>query len=305
LHSQIGHRCIGAKVNNNIIPLTYTLKTGDRVEILTTKKEHPSRDWLIPNLGFLHSPRSRSKVLHWFKKQDQEKNILLGHDLINKETKRASLSKIDLKEACEKLHYKTTEDLLAALGGGELKINAILNALGIQVKKPLLEAENGIPKNSPKIKRSKKNSSDFNIQDAGNVLAYSASCCKPIPGEKIIGYITKGKGIAVHRDNCLNVLDKKKFRSERFISASWDKKIENKYPVDIVITSFHRQGLVRDITSIIADAGLLIMGLDLAIDKKERIAEVKIGLEISGLRLLNNILSKIQKLSGVIDAYRK
>lgn len=301
VHSEVGNRCIGAKINNNITPLTYKLKTGDRVEILTAKNGTPSRDWLIPRLGFLNTSRARSKVLHWFKKQNQEHNVAEGQELINKESRRLYLNKIDLKLAADKLNFKTTSDLLAALGSGDLKFSGILNALDIIPEKQPAEE---IPEiRSPKLNQDHF-TSDINIQGVGNLLIHTANCCQPIPGEDIVGYITHGRGIAIHRADCINALYILKHHSERFIAVSWDKKTEKKYPVDIVINAFNREGLVRNITNILSEDNIQVTGLDLTPNKKENTAKIKMTIEISGLNPLSQILNKISKLPNIIEIYR-
>ena len=300
IHSELGHRCCGAKINNNMMPLTYILKTGDRVEILTSRDGTPSRDWLIPSLGYLSTSRARSKVLHWFKKQSQEHNIIHGQELINKEIQRLGLNKIDLKIAANKLNFKTSDDLLAALGSGDIKFGSILNSLHIELEKPIAEITEIIAAKPTKTSYS----SDIDIQGVGNLLVHTANCCKPIPGEEIIGYITQGRGISIHRVDCINALNIKKLYSERFITVSWGKNTEKKYPVDIVIDAFDRQGLVRDITNILADEKIAVTGLDLVTNKKENTAKIKMTIEISGLNPLSNILNKISKLPNIIEIYR-
>ncbi len=301
LHSEIGHRCRGAKINGNITPLTYALKTGDRIEILTSKDGGPSRDWLIPSLGFLHTSKARSKILHWFKKQSQKHHIAEGQEILNKEIKRLNLSKIDLGTAADKLSFKTDDNLLAALGSGDIKFNTILNVLSIELEKNPTAIPEEITITTP---FKEKYTPDINIQGVGNLLVYTASCCKPIPGEKIIGYITQGRGVSIHRTNCLNALHTHKLHPERFITVAWSKKTANRYPVDIIIKAFDRQGLVRDISNIIIDAELSVVGLDLAIDKKERLANIRMSIEISGLQPLSSILDKISKLPNIIEVYR-
>ncbi|HBS51802.1 MAG TPA: GTP diphosphokinase [Coxiellaceae bacterium] len=301
VHSELGHHCCGAKINNNMVPLTYILKTGDRVEILTSRDASPSRDWLIPSLGYLSTSHARSKVLHWFKKQSQEYNIIQGQELLNKEIQRLGLNKIDLKIAVNKLNFKTSDDLLAALGGGSLKLSGILNSLNIELEKPASEITTEIVP----TKLTKKNyTSDINIQGVGNLLVHTANCCKPIPGEEIIGYITQGRGISIHRTDCINALHIKKLYSERFITVAWGKNTEKKYPVDIDIIAFDRQELVRDITNILADEKIAVTGLELVTNKKENTAKIKMTIEISGINPLSSILNKISKLPNIIEIYR-
>ncbi|MBU0744288.1 MAG: bifunctional (p)ppGpp synthetase/guanosine-3',5'-bis(diphosphate) 3'-pyrophosphohydrolase [Gammaproteobacteria bacterium] len=302
VHSEVGNHCVGAKINNNIVPLTYKLKTGDRVEILTSRASNPSRDWLISSLGFINTPRARSKILHWFRKQSQEHNVIQGQELLNKESRRLGLNKIDIKTAADKLHFKTTADLLAALGASDLKFSSILNALEIEPEKTPTEAIQEVNLAKP----SKEHyTSDINIQNIGNLLIHTANCCKPIPGEDIVGYITQGRGIAIHRADCTNALNILKLHSERFIAVSWGNKTEKKYPVDIVINAFSRQGLVRDITNILSEEKILVTGLDLITDKKENTVKIKMTIEISGLNPLSQILNKISRVPNIIEIYRE
>lgn len=303
VHSDLGHRCCGAKINNNMAPLTSSLKTGDRVEILTARESSPSRDWLLPNLGFLHTSRARAKVLHWFRKQSQEHNVALGQELINKETRRLNLKNIDLKTATNKLHFKTTSDLLAAIGKGDLKFSSILQALEIELEKTI--SLPSAPVVAPKLTTNKKNySADINIQGVGNLLTHTANCCKPIPGEEIIGYVTQGRGIAIHRVDCTNVLHAQKLHSERFIAVSWGKKTEKKYPVDITINTLGSAEVIRNITNTLADEEIIITSLDLVTNKKEDKTKIKITIDISGLKPLSQILEKINKLPNITEVYR-
>ncbi|CAL7962898.1 GTP pyrophosphokinase [Gammaproteobacteria bacterium] len=301
VHSDLGHRCCGAKINGNIVPLTYTLKTGDRIEILKAKDAHPSRDWLTPSLGFLHTSRARSKVFHWFKKQSQERNIHQGEELLNKEMQRLNLKHLDIAAAANKLNFKTNTDLLAALGNGSLKFSNVLNVLAIELDQP---TEKTIAAAVPPRTTKGQYTSDINIHGIDNLLKHIANCCKPIPGEAIIGHITQGQGVAIHRIDCINALHIKKLYPERFISVSWENKTEKYYPVSIVISAFDRQGLVRDITDILANAGISVVGLNFDLDKKDATANIKITIEISGLKSLSQVLNQISQLPNIIEVRR-
>lgn len=304
IHSGLGHRCCGAKVNGNITPLTYILKTSDRIEILTTREGSPSRDWLIPSLGFLNTSRARSKVLHWFKKQGREDHIIQGQELYNKELKRLSLSKLNLKEAANKLNFKTDIDLLAALGSGDLKFCSLLNVLAIELEKPQTTTIATVETTS--LKPSKRSyTSDFNIQGVGNLLVRIANCCRPIPGEKIIGYVTQGRGVAVHRADCIDVLHAIKLCPKRSIIVTWGTKTDKKYLAEIVVKAFDRHGLVRDVTNVLAEEELMVISLNCITDKKAHTAKINVSIEVSGLPSLGQVLHKISQLPNITDVYRR
>lgn len=301
IHSDLGHRCSGAKINGNIVPLTYSLKTGDRIEILKAKDARPSRDWLTPSLGFLHTSRARSKVFHWFKRQSQEKSIIQGEELLNKEVQRLNLKPINIAAVADKLNFKTNADLFAALGNGDIKFSNILNALEIELDQPTEKITATI---TPPRFTKEQYTSDINIHGIDNLLKYVANCCKPIPGEEIIGYITQGQGIAIHRADCINALHAKKFHPERFITVLWENKTEKYYPVSLTISAFDRQGLVHDITDILVNAGISVSGLNFELDKKDGTANIKITIEISGLKSLSYVLNQISQVPNIIEVRR-
>jgi GTP pyrophosphokinase len=256
IHSSVGHRCIGAKVNGNIVPLTYHLKTGDRIEILTAKEGKPKRDWANASLGFLKTSRARSKVMSWFKKEDYPQ----------KEQKEKN-------EKVEKSEKKTE----------------------IETQKAIL----------PKVSRKTRSSHDIDIHGIDNLLTRIASCCKPIPGDTIIGYITQNSGISIHRKDCYNVTRAINEKPERFIVVSWDKETQQKYTAKINIKAYDRHGLVRDITAILADANIMVLGLNLTSDVKENLAYIDLSIEIENVTVLNNVLTKIHNVTNVISVKRR
>lgn len=217
VHSDLGHCCCGAKANGNIVPLTYQLKTGEKVEIITAKKPRPSRDWLNPNLGFLKTARAKSKVLQWFKKQEQEKHIIAGQELLSKELKRLNLKPVALDKIAKTLEFRTNDDLLNALGAGELKMSAVLEVIEPRTVStvPVIEFKSPAKKSA---------ASEIKIDDIDNLLTHLANCCCPVPGDKIIGYITQTRGISIHKQSCSNVLNAQKVRPERLLPVSWGRK---------------------------------------------------------------------------------
>lgn len=306
IHSEVGHRCIGAKVNGNIVPLTYKLKTGETVDILTSKTLRPSRDWINPNLGFLNTAHARIKVLSFFRKQDMEANLVYGMELFEKECKKHNI-KIDIDaDLLHKLHFKTKNDLLVALGSSEYKFANILAVLQLKTeaaKESVSTATQEAILHAVKTKRN-RSSGDFSIHGVANLLTNIANCCKPIPGDQIIGYVTQGQGISIHRSDCQNVLFAEKTHPEKLIEVSWGETAAKRYLVDIIIDAYDRHGLIRDVTNVIANEEVLMSGLKVNTDPKENTARINVTIEIENVEVLDYLLAKISQLPGVLEAKR-
>lgn len=312
VHTEVGHRCRGAKINKKIVPLTYHLKMGEQVEILTGKEAHPSRDWLNPNLGYLKSSRAKAKVHHWFKKQDHDKNLQLGREMLERELKRLHIgqdhkSKYDHNKLLERFNYKSDADLLAALGAGGLKLGQIIGAIENQLKEQVkenLEAKDEIVIPLQPIRRPTTHPEAINIQGIGNLLYHIANCCKPVPGDGIVGFITQGRGVSIHRKDCANILAASTTQQERLLEVNWGETAGT-YPVDLVITAYDRHGLVRDITSILSNEKINLIALNTNINKSDHIANLTLTLEIPDLSELWRILDRIQQLTNVVKVERK
>jgi len=302
VHSEVGNRCRGAKVNGRMVPLTHLLKSGDKIEILTAKTGGPSRDWLNRDLGFLKTSRARAKALQWFKKQDREKNYQEGREVLERELKRLGIDNLNLESLAQQLKISKVEEMFTALGGGEIRISQVLGAI-----QTLLHAT--LPKASsitPEIKqtRHKERSAEIMVSGVGNLLCQMAKCCKPVPGEEIIGYITVGKGVTVHRKDCMNILQAKQHKQNRLIQVEWGQNLHNQYLVDIVIHAYNREGLLRDISVTLASERVTVITVNMFTNKLENLAEIKLSIEISGIELLSKILNKIQQVPNVIEAKR-
>ncbi len=222
VHSDLGHRCRGAKVNNRIVPLTYVLKTGDRVEILTGKEAKPSRDWLNPHLNYLKTSRAKSKVLQWFKSQHYDKNKIDGQMILEKELTALAIKPLRLHEVAQTLHYKSLDDLLAALGRGDVKVSQIINRLSDDSSVPLAPTTKMAPKHSFSGK-------DLRIEGVGNLLTHMARCCQPIPGDEVMGYITVGRGVSIHRRDCTTLLHYQDKQWQRFLEVTWGPEQKEHY----------------------------------------------------------------------------
>lgn len=305
IHSEVGHCCRGAKINNAIVPLSYTLKTGDRVEILTTKQASPSRDWINPHLGYLKTSRAKAKVHHWFKQLDFEHNLAEGKAMLERELKRLELAKVDSDKIAEQLNFKAENEMLAALGCGDIKISQILNLAQEQLK-PAQEQEDFRPVLAPSRAASQTgtNTGIF-IQGIGNLLIHSAGCCKPVPGDPIIGWVTQGRGVAIHRQDCPNILQINAAHKEKLIEVTWGNKPDQIYPVNIFVHAYDRPGLIRDISTIFANEKMNLIAISSRMDKNENAAHISLTVETSGLASLSKVLDKIKQLPNIIEAKRQ
>jgi len=302
VHTEIGHRCRGAKVNGRMVPLTYHLVTGDQVEIITGKQLMPSRDWLNPDAGYLITSRARSKVQVWFKKQNRDDNIRAGRVLLDREWRRLGLLPVELDKIATKLNLLQSSDVLAALGGGDLRLAQVVGAISELIEKDT-PTEEVIPINV--VKKSKATSaSDVLIEGIDNLLSHIAGCCKPVPGDHILGYITQNTGVSIHRVDCPNVLQVKQVKPERLVSVEWTIGKERHYPVDLRIIAQDRPGLLRDITSMLTQERLNLTALDFSTNPKDGVVAIKCTVEITGLAILGCIIEKISAIPYVTDVIR-
>ncbi len=304
VHTEVGHRCRGAKVNGRIVPLTYKLQTSDQVEILTGNVPAPSRNWLDRNLGYITTSRARAKIVGWFKRQDREKNRTEGKALVRKEFKRLALNAIDMKSLCEKLGFDDPEEMYVAIGTSDLSLDQVLNAAQGLVVKAIKNDQLSFPLSEFKEQnRIQKN--DIEIEGVGSLLTRFASCCKPVPGDAIMGYITVGRGVSVHRQDCGQFLQLQEDEPERIIEVHWAGKHEATYPVDIVITAYDRYGLLRDITTLFDGERINILALNTLTNRKENSVNMVVTIEITTLNLLSRVLNRLGQIPNVISASRK
>jgi GTP pyrophosphokinase len=305
IHSELGNRCRGAKINDLIVPLNHTLCSGEKVEILTAKQGHPSRDWLNPHLGYLKTARAKVKVLSWFRKQDYEKDLLSGHDLLEKELKRLGIKKLTYERIAAKLNYKSKEDMFVAIARGDLRMHAILSAIQSMTEVPLHEIEKQ-PPSLPEFAKSKPElqSADIMIEGVGNLLIYLAKCCKPVPGDTIVGYITVGRGVSIHRENCQNLAARSLLYPERRITVSWGNKILRRYPVDLSIFGDDRPDLIQDITALLANERISVISLNASRNRNKSTIILHITIEVDNLNPLGRLLTRFSQLQGIMAVQR-
>jgi GTP pyrophosphokinase len=300
VHSEVGHRTRGAKVNGAIVSLNTQLHTGDKVEILTGKHPQPSRDWLRPQSGYLVSSRARAKVHAWFKQQDYDKNLVAGQTLFKAELQRLSIQDVDEAALLKRFNYQSIEDLYAALGCGDLRITQIIGFLQSQVAVAPTSVEPSIHK--PTVRNEV---CDIHVEGVGNLLSHPARCCQPVPGDPIIGYITQGKGVSIHRKDCINILQAPPEKQKRLISVAWGANTVERYPVDISIEAYDRRNLVHDITNIFSTEKINMLRFNSSANHQQNTAHIQLTIEIEDLNDLSRLLSRIDKLPNVIRAKRE
>lgn len=301
VHTEVGHRCRGAKVNGRIVQLTYELKNGEQVEILTTREAAPVRDWAIPHLGFIKTSRARNRVRNWFRHQDRDKNLTDGKALYEREVKRQGV-RPDLDVLLKACKQPSAEELFIALGRGDFSITQLTAALQEQradvkeINIPVL----------PKLRRNfeKASSSQINVRGVGNLLTTMASCCKPVPGDEIVGFITRGKGVSIHRKDCVNIINLNKEDLARLIDVEWGGKESESYPVSLIINTIDRQGLLGDIINTLANDKVNVLAMNALSDKKQQTARMSLNIEIHDLQQLTRVMDKIGQLPNVIEVMR-
>lgn len=305
IHTDLGHRCRGAKVNGHMVPLTYALKTGEQVEILAIKRGDPSRDWLNPHLGYLNSPRARAKVQHWFKQQNLETNIQQGRDILERELARLNLREVNFEKLSRQLSFASTNDLFAALGRAELRVGQVVAALQRLVEPAPPEETSWRPSPIRKAKGSSTGRDAVRVRGVGNLLTQFAHCCKPLPGDNIKGFITRGRGVTVHRADCPNILRYVTECPERIIEVEWGESAAKTYPVAITLVAYDRQGLLRDVTSVLANESVNVTAVSTLTNPRTHMAHMTLTVEIASLEDLSAVLAKLSQLPNVQQVRRE
>ena len=301
VHTMVGHRCRGAKVNGRIVPLTYHLRSGDRVEILTGKEADPRRDWLLQSNGFLASSRSREKVRNWFHKLDRARNVQAGRELLDRELKRLGLQQSDLMAAARKFHADSVDDLYIQVALGDTGPS--------QVSRALLEAEKALAQPAapvlprPTARRTGLGKSDFTVQGVGNLLVQLARCCQPVAGEPISGYLTRTRGVTVHRMDCAALRRLSASHPERVLPVEWGRTGSG-YEVDVMVRAVDRRWLLKDITNLIAQEDAYVLEINSDNLRGSGRVQLRLRLKVNDYGQLSTLLGKLDALPGVDDARR-
>ena len=301
VHTEVGHKCIGAKVDGKMVPLTQPLQTGQTVEVLTRENSTPSRDWLDINQGYLKSHRARQKVNQWFRKQNRDINIEAGRPILLKELERNGLNDIELLPIAERFNLKSINDLFASIGMGDLGVNQVTNlALDYYQKKKINQ-----PETLKLISQSKNNKEQVTVQGVGNLMCHMAGCCQPLAGDDIIGFVTQGRGVAVHRKDCHYMVKAMQEKSERLLDMEWLDQNESYYVVDIYIKAIDRSGLLGDLTQYLGLAKINVLDLHTHVNKRMDETEINLRIEVKNNKNLEEVIGEIRNLTNIIQVERK
>ncbi len=294
VHSDLGHRCRGAKVDGVMVPLATALRNGQQVEILAAKQGGPSRDWLNPALGFLQSAGARAKVRQWFNRQNFEAAVAQGRDLVDKELRRERATGTSLEKLAQQFEFESLDDFLAAVGRGEIGPRQLQVALRAGQPAPPGGEE------QPIVRQSRAQPGGILVVGIDKLLTVPARCCKPAPPDPIIGFVSRGRGVTIHRRSCSNVA---RLAGERLIAADWGRRAGATFSVDVVIEASDRTGLLRDITEILSRERINVTATDSA--SRDAAARIWLTVEVADLDQLNRVLALVREVRGVARAARR
>ncbi|MDH3635084.1 MAG: bifunctional (p)ppGpp synthetase/guanosine-3',5'-bis(diphosphate) 3'-pyrophosphohydrolase [Gammaproteobacteria bacterium] len=297
IHSEVGHRCRGAKVNGRIVNLTTVLRTGDEVEILTTRESRPSRDWMNKNLGFIKSAGTRSKVRNWFNHQDFEQNLLDGKSIYDRILSKYSIHDANLKNLVVHFKRKDADQFYADIGRGLITSPQIVGYLQS-------EPEQDPFKKIKKVSKAQTSRDEVSIHGVGNLMTQFARCCKPVPGDEIIGFITINSGISIHKRSCSNILALPDEKRPRLIEVEWGRQNGSVYPVEVTLTAYQRTGLMQDISTILANLKVNLLNINSNTNKAEQMVYTRLTMEIHSVDELVAIIDKLSQLPNVQDVRR-
>jgi guanosine-3',5'-bis(diphosphate) 3'-pyrophosphohydrolase len=292
VHTDIGHRCRGARVNGKLVPLYQELKTGDQVEILTAKRGGPSRDWLNSNLGLVKTQRARSKIKAWFKKQEDEQNLTQGRAALEREIQRLGIPVVNFEKMARELSFKTPDEMYIEIGTGDLSVNKVIRQLAETEETADILAITSAQEVRP-------STDAVEVVGLKGLLSMMAKCCNPMPGDQIVGYITRGRGATIHRQDCPNVLHRKD--KERFLQVDWGK-VEHTFPVAVTVKAYDRQGLMGDISTLLQAENVNIA--DVSVNINRSLADLKLVVEVRSITQLSRVLTRIESLPNVLEAVR-
>ncbi len=306
VHTEVGHRCQGAKVNGRIVPLTQRLETGNRVEILTGKHAKPSRDWLNPRLGFIRGARARSKVRQWFRRESHEENLRQGKEVVEADLKRLGLAVADLETVPARFNFNTVDDLYAAVGNGDLTVSQVVHAVERYKDKDAELTLEDLVSRTPKRRRTQeeKTASDITIEGVGNLMTSMARCCQPVPGDPVCGYITRGRGVTIHRDDCPNALRWVREDNPRLIQVRWRKQRDSGYRVNLLLRAYNRRELIKDISTMMATADVSVTDINSHLDEATEEVTIRLQVAVKDYQHLSDLLNRMNTIPNVFEARR-
>jgi len=302
VHTEVGHRCRGAKVNGRIVPLDHRPATGDRIEIMTAKTAEPRRDWLMASNAFLATSRARDKVRAWFHRIDRSRNLQAGKDVLEKELRRVAMTQADLAPVLAKFRLETLDDLYLALALGDLGPSQVSRTLHDHAQ--ALKAPPEPPSLVSRRAAPPAGKAPFTVEGVGNLLSQIARCCQPVPGDPIVGYLTRGRGVSIHREGCPAAQRLLARQPDRFLPVEWGGARASSYEVDIVLHAFDRKWMLKDLTNVIAQLGVNILGLQSRVDEAQGLAELRFAVRVADFGQLSELLGRLSAVPGVQDAHR-
>ncbi|WP_333825552.1 bifunctional (p)ppGpp synthetase/guanosine-3',5'-bis(diphosphate) 3'-pyrophosphohydrolase [Acinetobacter schindleri] len=305
VHTEVGNKCYAARVNQRYVPLTYTLKTGEQVEILTKKDREPNRDWLVNSLGYIKTARARDKLRHWFRQQDRSKNLEVGREILNKELSRLAIhpKSIDLGDYCNHFNVKSGEDILIGIVNGDISLHALINQVNRHMHLDQDEPELVLkPALNPRASHT-LSAHGILIDGLDNVELHVAQCCQPVHGESIGGYITLNRGVSIHKVACPDYVRMISQEPERAVEADWEMQPTRGQSVQIVVEAYDRRGLLKDLTQVIFSDQINIRQVN-TISEADGIANMKLLIEVKGLAQLSKLLARLEQQPGIISARR-
>ncbi|HEX5802634.1 MAG TPA: ACT domain-containing protein, partial [Azospira sp.] len=297
VHTDLGHRCRGAKVDGALVPLNTALETGQRVEIVSAKEGGPSRDWLNPALGYLITHRARSKVRAWYSSLALEETLAEGRSIVTKELQRLGQGGVNIDELAVKLGCAKADDLFIAAGRNELS----LRQLQVAVRGTEMPSDERVP-HEPRRRKAPEVDRGILIVGVDKLLTQLARCCKPAPPDEIHGFVTRGKGVSIHRADCPNFANLAALHPERIIETDWGAQQEGSFPVDIVVDAHDRQGLLRDVSDVLAREKLNVIAVNT--QSKQGKAHMSFTVEVHNLQQLNRTLGQVHEVDGVVGVRR-
>jgi len=307
IHSEVGNRCRGAKVDGSIVPLNQPLVSGQTVEILTRKNAAPSRDWLSPHQSYLKTTKARNRVRQWFKRQDFDRDLNLGRALLEKELNRLRIEeKPRLEHICHRYNFPTGEDLLAAIGRGKVAVGQVARQVGEPgVKAHDRPAAPPTPPTPTPDRHRTPERTEVVVAGVGELMTRMAQCCKPIPYDEIVGFVTRGRGVTIHRRDCANMLGLPEQEQTRLLEVHWaNQGSEAAYPVDLLVIAADRKGLLRDVSSVFSDAGIDVVGVNTVSDRTQDLANMRFTAEVKDVSQLERVLVRLRQVPEVLEVRR-
>ena len=307
VHTEVGHRCRGAKVNGRIVPLIHVVKTGDRVEILTAKHPNPSRDWLNPKLGYINGARARSKVRQWFKRESRDDNLRAGKEALEAEARRMSTSLTDLNSVLERFNMKTADDLYVAVGNGDLNTGQVFNAIARKKAAEATPQAEDLVSRTPARQRGSaaKSPDDITIEGVGNLMTSMAKCCSPVPGDPVVGYVTQGRGVTIHREDCGQVVHWRAENNPRLLKVNWGAKPSTSYSVELMVRAVDRRDLIRDISTVLSTSDTQVTDISSRLDESLDEVTIRLRVRVKDYEQLSELLNRLGSVPNVTEAMRQ